>query len=448
MKEQHRELTSRLSRVESVKAKHEEIALRPLTSNSKSFYLLAAVLLAIIGWFAYAYLVQVQTGLVVTGQRDMGMPLAGAPWGIYIGNFVWFVGIAHGGIAVSAIIRVLKLERYRSIGRIAEVLTVVTVMMAGLSIIIDLGRPDRIFNMVLYFGERVWQSPLVWDFTVISLYLTLSVTYLYLTMREDMASLRDRFPGRWKWLYKPLLVRYSPDEKPKVDHIAWWLAVTIVPMMVALSGGVIPWLFGLQGSQAGWFGAVQGPYFLTAALTSAIAGVIIVAFLMRKAYGWQDQIKDEIFRHAGAVLAILVTFYIWFILQEQLTIRFAGPIAEFRISEALLTGRFAPLFWTMLGAGLLAPMVYLYVQATNRKAFHLGAVVISAVLVVLALWVKRFLIVVPSLLYPRLPYPEGSYTPTWVEWSVVIGTIALAFFLYLLFIKLFPILELRRSSDA
>jgi Ni/Fe-hydrogenase subunit HybB-like protein len=102
----------------------------------------------------------------------------------------------------------------------------------------------------------------------------------------------------------------------------------------------------------------------------------------------------------------------------------------------------------MLGAGLLAPMVYLYVQAVNRKAFHLGAVVISAVLVVLALWVKRFLIVVPSLLYPRLPYPEGNYTPTWVEWSVVIGTIALAFFLYLLFIKLFPILELRRSSDA
>ncbi|OGC94409.1 MAG: hypothetical protein A2W25_01885 [candidate division Zixibacteria bacterium RBG_16_53_22] len=431
-----------------MKAKHDEIALRPLTGTSQSFYLVAAVLLAIVGWFIYAYLVQVRTGLVVTGQRDMGMPLAGAPWGLYISNFVWFVGIAHGGIAVSAIIRVLKLERYHSIGRIAEVLTVVTIMMAGLNIIIDLGRPDRILNMVLYFGSRVWQSPLAWDFTVISLYLTLSTTYLYITMREDLAGLRDKFPGRWKWLYKPLLFRYRPDEKPKVDQIAWWLAVTIVPMMVALSGGVIPWLFGLQGSQAGWFGAVQGPYFLTAALTSAIAGVIVVATLVRRGYGWHTRIKDEVFRHAGALLAILVTFYIWFIFQEQLTIRFAGPIPEFRVSEALLTGRFAPIFWTMLVGGLILPMVYLFVQAVRPRAYRGGAVFISAALIIVALWVKRFLIVVPSLLYPRLPYAVGTYSPTWVEWSVVAGTIALAIFLYLLFIKLFPIMELRRSSDA
>jgi molybdopterin-containing oxidoreductase family membrane subunit len=448
MKEQQKELTSRLSRDDSAKMKHEETALRPLNKTSGRFYLLAGVLLTIIGWFVYAYIVQVRGGLVVTGMRDMGMPLAGAPWGIYIGNFIWFVGIAHGGITVSAVIRVLKLERYRNIGRMAELLTVVTIMMAGLSIIIDLGRPDRVLNMVLYYGSRLWQSPLVWDFTVIGLYLTLTITYLYITMREDLATLRDRFPGRWKWLYKPLLARYSPDEKPKVNQIAWWLAVTIVPMMVALSGGVIPWLFGLQGSQAGWFGAVQGPYFLTAALTSAVAGVIIVAAILRKVYRWRDQIKDEIFRHGGAVLAIFITFYIWFILHEQLTIRFAGPIAEFRISEALLTGRFAPLFWTMLVVGLLIPMGYLFVQAVRPKVFHMGAVLLSAVLVILALWVKRFLIVVPSLLYPRLPYVVGSYTPTWVEWSVVVGTIALATFLYLIFIKLFPIMELRRSSDA
>lgn len=447
MRDKGKELASRL-RGDSAKSQAGELALRPLLHTGRSFYLLVGILLAAIVWFVVAYSVQLRTGLVVTGLRDWGMPLAGSPWGIYIGNFVWFVGIAHGGIAVSAAIRVLKLERYRSIGRMAELLTVITLLMAGLSIVIDLGRPDRIMYMVLYYGTRVWQSPLVWDFTVISIYLTLTITYLYLTMREDLATLQQRFPGRWKWLYKPLLVRYSPDEKPKVDQIAWWLAVTIVPMMVALSGGVIPWLFGLQGAQAGWFGAVQGPYFLTAALTSAIAGVIIIAALLRRAYGWQDQIKDEIFRHAGAVLAIFVTFYLWFILHEQLTIRFAGPIAEFRISEALLTGRFAPLFWAMIVVGFLIPMAYLFVQAVRPSAFRAGAVLLSAVLVIVALWVKRFLIVVPSLLYPRLPYLPGSYTPTWVEWSIVVGTIAFACFLYLLFIKLFPIMELRRSSDA
>ena len=154
------------------------------------------------------------------------------------------------------------------------------------------------------------------------------------------------------------------------------------------------------------------------------------------------------YRHAGALLAILVSFYIWFIFQEQRTIRFAGPIPEFRVSEALLTGRFAPIFWTMLVGGLILPMVYLFVQAVRPRAYRGGAVFISAALIIVALWVKRFLIVVPSLLYPRLPYAVGTYSPTWVEWSVVAGTIALAIFLYLLFIKLFPIMELRRSSDA
>ncbi len=429
-------------------SKHEEIALRPLVYTGKNFYWLAGILLAVVGLFAFAYWTQLRTGLVVTGLRDWGVPLAGSPWGAYIGNFVWFVGIAHGGIAVSAVVRILKMESYRSIARMAELLTIVTLMMAGLSIVIDLGRPDRIFNMILYYGERAAVSPLVWDFTVILLYFSLSVSYLYLTMREDLASLRQRFPGRWRWLYRPLLVGYTPEEKPKVEQVAWWLAVILLVLMALLSGGVIPWLFGLQGSQAGWFGAVQGPYFLTAALASAIAGVIIIAAILRKAFGWREQIKIEIFKGLGLVLAIFAGIYLWFILHEQLTMRYAGPVAEFRISEALLTGRFAPIYWTMLVVGFFIPMAYLLVQAARPKSFRLWATVGSALLIVIGLWVKRFMIIVPTLLYPRLPYPTGSYSPTWVEWSIVAGTIAMAGLLYMLFIKLFPIMELRRNSDG
>jgi molybdopterin-containing oxidoreductase family membrane subunit len=349
-------------------SKHEEIALRPLVYTGKSFYLLAGILLAVVGLFAFAYWTQLRTGLVVTGLRDWGVPLSGSPWGAYIGNFVWFVGIAHGGIAVSAVVRILKMERYRSIARMAELLTIVTLLMAGLSIVIDLGRPDRIFNMILYYGERAAVSPLVWDFTVILLYFSLSVSYLYLTMREDLVSLRQRFPGRWRWLYRPLLVGYTPEEKPKVEQVAWWLAVILLVLMALLSGGVIPWLFGLQIAQAGWFGAVQGPYFLTAALASAIAGVIIIAAILRKAFGWKEQIKIEIFKGLGIVLAIFAGIYLWFILHEQLTMRYAGPVAEFRISEALLTGRFAPIYWTMLVVGFFIPMAYLLVQAARPKS--------------------------------------------------------------------------------
>ena len=430
-----------------MKNRTEESLLSPLTHTGKAFYLIGAVLLVIVMWFLYAYWVQLRTGLVVTGLRDWGMPLTGTPWGLYIGNFIWFVGIAHGGIAVSAAVRLLKLDKLRSIARIAEVLTVITLMMAALNIVIDMGRPDRVFNIIIYYGTRVLESPLVWDFTVIMMYFIFSTTYLYLTMRADLASLRQKLPGRWQWLYRPLLVGYRLEEKPKVEQIARWLAVCILILMVLLSGGVVPWLFGLMGAQAGWFGAVQGPYFLTAALTSAIAGVIIIAAILRRAYGWWEHIKTAVFRQLGTVLAIFIGFYLWFMLHEQLTMRYAGPTAELAISDALLTGQFAPIFWTMVVVGLLLPMAYLIVQAASARAFRLWGVLTVSIFIVIALWVKRILIVVPSLLYPRLPYPPGSYSPTWVEWSIVAGTVAVASLFYMLFIKLFPVMELGGDSN-
>lgn len=430
-----------------MKAKEEDIALRPLVYTGWTFYLIGAIFLALVGWFIYAWWIQLTNGLVVTGLRDWGMPLEGSPWGAYIANFVWFVGIAHGGIAVSGVVRLLKLKNFRSIGRIAELLTIVTLIMAGASIVIDLGRPDRVFNMILYYSERIGQSPLVWDFTVVILYFALSASYLYLTMREDLAALKEEFPRRWRWLYRPMLIGYTPNEKPKVEQMAWWLAICLLALVAMLSGGVIPWLFGLQGSQAGYFGAVQGPYFLTGALASAIAGVIVVAAVLRRAYDWKEQIKPEVFRGLGFALAVFLTVYLWFVLHEHLTMRYAAPIAEFQISEALLTGRFAPAFWTILVIGFVMPAAYLFIQGFRTGAFRVWAIVLSAAVVVIAFWLKRLLIVIPSLLYPRLPYLPGNYSPTWIEWSIVVGTVASACLMYMAFIKLFPMMELRSNSN-
>jgi len=429
---------------EGIESKPEEQLLRPIIYTTKAFYVAIAVLIGTTMWSGYAWWTQLTQGLVVTGMRDLGVSF-GSPWGVYIANFIWYVGIAHGGIAVSAGIRITKLEKYRPIARMAELLTVITLLMAGLSIVFDLGRPDRIFFMIIYYWDRIGQSPLIWDLTVIFAYSILSVTYLYLTMREDIATYLEKLPRRWRWFYKPFLLGYSPGEKEKVDQIAWWIAITLIVLMALLSGGVIPWLFGLMVSQAGWYGAVQGPYFLTAALVSAISGIIIIASIIRRLFRWEKQIKPEIFKGLGTILAVLTVIYLWFILHEQLTIRYAGPTTELAISDALLMGSFSPIYWTMLIVGLILPFIYLAIQAIYPKVFSLKGTVISAILILVALWVKRFLLVVISLLYPRLPYPVGSYTPTWVEWSLVLGTLAIASLLYIVFIKIYPIIELKRS---
>lgn len=414
--------------------------LRPLLHSGQGFFVLGGVLLILIAWFVYAWHLQLTQGLGVTALRTP----VGAVWGVYIANFVFFVGIAHGGIAIAAAIRLLKLHKYQPIARIGEVLTVISIMMAGLSITIDMGRPDRIFNIILYWPQRVGSSSLSWDVTVIIIYFTLSTCYLWLTMRRDLALCLDKFP-KLAPVYKILLIGYQPGEEDKIERMTWWLSIAIIFLVVMLSGGVVPWIFGLLPSRPGWFSAIAGPYFLTAAITSAIAAVIVVAAILRRVYHWQPYIKPEIFRGLGTFLGIITLFYIYLVLAEQLTMRYAPPLSEFLISEMVLQGEFALLFWPMLTLGFFLPAVTLVAQAVRPKWFSPTRTFLAATAIVVAFWIKRFLIVVPSLLRPLLPFPGGSYSSSWVEWSVIAGIFALTILLIMLSLKLFPIMEMTET---
>lgn len=411
--------------------------LRPLLHTGQGFYFFAVALLIPAAWFVYAWYLQLIRGLGLTSMRTP----VGAPWGAYIANFVFFVGLAHGGIAIAAAIRLLNLTKYTPVARIGEVLTIISLMMAGVSITIDMGRPDRIFNIIIYWPQRVGTSSLSWDVTVIIIYFTLSTLYLWLTMRKDLVLCAKRFP-KLSWFYKILLIGYKPDEEHKIERMAWWLSIAIVFLIVMLSGGVVPWIFGLLPSQPGWFSALAGPYFLTAAIGSAIAAVIVVSGVLRKLFNWQEYIKPEIFKGLGTFLGIITLFYIYLILAEQLTMRYAAPLSEFLISEKLFQGEFAPIFWPMLLLGFFTPAIILVSQAIHPQWFGVTRTILASGAIVVAFWVKRFLIVVPSLLRPLLPFPEGSYSPSWVEWSIVAGIIASAILLYTLFLKVFPIVEL------
>ncbi len=410
--------------------------LRPLLGTSRVFYVFVGGLLIVTGWFLYAWYVQLTQGLGVTGMRTP----VGAAWGGYIANFVFFVGVAHGGIAIAAAIRLLRLTKYTPVARVGEVLTVISLMMAGLSIMIDMGRPDRTFNMIIYWPQRVGSSSLTWDITVIIIYFALSTCYLWLTMRKDLAPLVERFP-RLAWLYRILLIGYRPDEEVKVKRMAWWLSIAIVFLIVMLSGGVVPWIFGLLPARPGWFSALAGPYFLTAAIASAIAAVIVVSGILRRVFNWQEYIKSEIFAGLGTFLGLITLFYLYLVLSEQLTMRYAAPLSELLISEKLFQGEFAPIFWPMLILGFFVPPVMLLIQAIRPRWFSLSRTVLAAGVILIAFWIKRFLIVVPSLLRPLLPFPEGSYSPSWVEWSMIAGLFAITVLLYTLFLKLFPIVE-------
>ncbi len=417
-----------------------EQLLQPLLHTGRAFYVFIGILLVIIGWFGYAWFTQLTQGLGVTAMRTP----VGAAWGVYISNFVFFACMAHGGMAISATVRLLKLKQYAPVARMGEVLTAVALTAAGLSIAVDMGRPDRIFNTILYWPQRIVSSPLSWDITVIMLYFTLSTSYLWLTMRKDLFSYASRFAKRG-FLYRFLLIGYNPNQEVAIEKTAWWLSIALLILIVMLSGGVIPWIFGLLPARPGWFGSIAGPYFLTAALASSIAAVCIIAAILRRVYHWQSYIKPEIFKGLGVTLGILTHFYIYLTIAEQFTSAYAAPHGELLISEMLLQGEFALMFWSTMVLGFALPAIWLVFQAFRRTWFSLTGTIIASVVILIAFWVKRFLIVVPSLLRPLLPFPSGIYQPSWVEWSVTAGILALAVLIYVAYLKLFPIVELEEE---
>jgi len=392
-------------------------------------------------WFLYAWIVQLRSGLIVTGLGDWGSG-GGISWGLYIGTFVWWIGIAHGGIAISAAVRVFKAEQFEPIARIAEVLTVVALMMAATNIVFDLGRPDRLFNTLINWPQTVTHSPLAWDIAVVTLYLVLSVTYLVLTLRPDLHAVRDRVPRYLRPFHRVLTLGYTPDEDEKAEQMAWWLAVTVLALVPLLSGGVVPWLFGLIGTQPGWYGAMTGPSMLAESLTTAIAMVIIVAAAFRYAYDW-DFIDEDVFIGLVKVLAFLALATLWMLLHDTLSGVYLAPTAVEALTFALIE---MPLFQIALG-GLVVSTLYLIAVILRPQLLHVGVLTVVSVVVSFSIFSKKLIFVVEGLLHPTSPpltnlYLEGSYSPTWIEWTLVLGSIVLAVFMFAIATKLIPMVEI------
>jgi molybdopterin-containing oxidoreductase family membrane subunit len=415
----------------------EETALRPLIHTGKMFYAFVILLAVLTAWFGYAWYTQLTQGLAVTGLEDISK---GTTWGLYLSNFIFFGGLGLGGIAISATVRLMKLESYKPITRIAEVLAVIGLLMAGLSIIFDLGRPDRAILHMLIWGR--YQSPFLWDLTALTASIVGSLMYLYLGMRADLAICAEKGLKRSR-LYKFLAMDYRHNEleKKKQEKALRWMTIVVLLILI-IATAVEGWIFGLQISRPGWHSAIAGISFIIAAVSTGLAVVIILAGIFRRAYNWNKYMAPQIFRGLGWVLSIAVAVYLLLWFSELLHMMYAAPEAEIQIVNALLFGDFAVIFWPLITVGFIIPLLILLVTVSRGEKVSVGAIVFASVLLSAAFWVKRFLIVVPSQMFPRLYPPAPMYIPTMTEISVTLGTFWIAVLLYLAFVKLFPIIHI------
>ena len=412
---------------------------------SRRFLLFAAVAAAVLLLGLSQYWRQLTQGFVVTGLRDVG-PAGGAPWGLYIAFDVYFVGVSFAGITIAALIRLLDLRRLRPVARMAEVLTVVSLVLAGLTIIADIGQPVRGIVNLFRYGRP--QSPFFGTFSlVIAGYLVASAAYLYLDSRRDAATLA-RTPGRLQRLHRFWAAGYSDTAAERERHrrTSFWMAIAILPLLVT-AHSTLGFVFGLQVGRPGWYSALQAPAFVVLAGVSGLGLLVVLAAVVRRVTGETGRLGIEAFSALGRFIMVLILAYLYFMVVELLTATYQGAEHERRVIDEVFKGDYAWIYWTSVALLVLSAAALVW-QAVTRR-WSIGVLVAVGLAVNLAAVGKRFLIVVPSLtMGTLLPYDQGSYAPNFVEYSVIAGLLALGVLLIALFMKLFPIMELAERPAA
>ncbi|MEE8418505.1 MAG: NrfD/PsrC family molybdoenzyme membrane anchor subunit, partial [Dehalococcoidales bacterium] len=346
---------------------------------------------------------------------------------------------------ISAILRVTQAEWRTPVTRMAELITVAAISVGALMPIIDLGRPDRVVNMVL-FGR--FQSPLMWDIISITSYLAGSLIYLYLPLIPDFALMRDRLSERGvsvikRKFYTFLAVGWqnTKQQQQRLEKAIGIMAITIIPIAISVHT-VVSYVFSMT-LRPGWNSTVFGIYFVIGAIFSGIATILIVMAIFRKLYHLEEYITEKHFRNLSYLLLTSLFLYFYLTIGEYITIGYKMETEEKHLLESLLIGKNALGFWFFVVAGLVVPAFLLII----RRGSLIPRIITAAILINVAMWVKRFIIVIPSIQVPLMPFEFGAYTPTWVEWSITAAAFAAFALIFVVFAKVFPLISIWEVAE-
>lgn len=396
------------------------------------FLVLCSLLALVFAWALLAWHWQITNGLGVTG---LNAPVF---WGVYLINFVFFIGISHAGTLLSAILRILDAEWRRPFTRIAEVITIASLPFAATCVIIDLGRPDRLLSVVLYPHLT---SPILWDVFCISTYLALSCLYFFIALVPDLALCRDRLtdtsPLR-RLLYRLLALGWRGAEAERRLHhrLMTGLSIALLAVVVSVHTNVA-FVFGMT-TKAGWHTAIIGPYFVVGAAFQGLGALAFISVLLRRFYGLRRWMPDELYNYLGKFLLALLCFWFYLTFTEYLTNFYGGLEAHLRVFWANVAGANALAFWSMALLCVGIPFPLLAIPRWRRPV----TVAIAGLLINIGMWLERYTILVPAGSMPYLTWGVGTYSPTWVEWSITAGWVAGFILLLALFFRVFPCLTL------
>ena len=365
-------------------------------------------LLSLIGFGALGY--QLVNGLGVTGMNNA------TSWGLYITMFMFFVGLSAGGLIVSSSATVFNIPAFKVVAKPATILSTVCIIVAGIFIMVDIGSPFRVLNLILH---SQFKSPLMWDVCVITLYLCINVVYLYLMTRKE--------PSK-----KALSV---------MSRIALPVAILV--------HSVTAWIFGLQIAREGWHSALMAPLFVASALDSGLALLIIVLVLLIKFKVFT--VEKKLITTLAGLLVTCVAVDAYFVFSEILTMFYPQEESVMLVLNEMLKGSMAPFFWGEVILGFVIPLAILLFKKNREKT---SLVIFSSVLIVIGVFFKRVWLLFTSFIHPHVEgapgitlgsytpsespnvFPSfwtlhGQYAPTLIELMVVVGMISFGALLFI-----------------
>lgn len=394
--------------------------------------LLGAFVLAGVGAFAF----QLVSGIGVTGLNN------GVFWGLYTVDLVTFIGLSYGGALVSAILRLTHAQWRGPITRIAEGTALVTLAIGSLFPIIHIGHPERAWTIITRFQIN---SPIAWDMVAISTYLLATVVFFWLPIIPDAGAFPDvtdlsRTPRRFlAWAGAGWAA--TDEQERLLARSQTMLAILIVPLAVMVHT-VLSYAFSLT-SRPGWHSTIFGPYFVVAAIYSGVALVLLTASIYRRAYRLQRWITKQALVNLGYIMAALAVGYAYLLFTEVTTEGYIGEESTETLLFSLLLDRWAGAFWAFVIVGLAIPVLIVALPWTR----NVGGVTIAAGLVVVAMFLKRYIMFIPPLTRPLIGGDWATYSPSWVEWTVTAGAVA-AVPLFLMFLFRFvPVLSVHEMIE-
>ncbi|NBC25166.1 MAG: hydrogenase [Bacteroidetes bacterium] len=364
-------------------------------------------------------------------------------WGWDITNFVWWVGIGHAGTLISAILLLFRQKWRTGVNRAAEAMTIFAVMCAGQFPLIHMGRIWLAFFVFPYPNTRgpLWvnfNSPLLWDVFAISTYFTVSLLFWYTGLVPDFATVRDRAKGLRKKLYNILSFGWTGSAKhwQRWESLSLVLAGLATPLVLSVhtivsfdfATSVIP----------GWHTTIFPPYFVAGAIFSGFAMVQTLMLIVRKVLRLEDYITIGHIESMNKVILLTGTIVGVAYLTELFIAWYSGYVYE---QFAFYNRALGPYWWAyfaMMTCNLVSPQIFWF-RKMRRNVF---VTFVMSIFVNIGMWFERFVIIATTLARDYLPSSWSYYVPTWVEVGIFLGSLGLFFTLFLIFVRVAPVVAI------